>query len=75
VNLKPVTSGSLAVGRVLGRCQVNYETRETLVLQVRGFGCGVTNPILIKETHVKNSQRMLKEHNLCSEGLNWAVVP
>jgi hypothetical protein len=71
-----MTSGSLVVGRMLGRCQVNYETgRETLILQVRGFGCGVINPILIKETHVKNSQTLLKEHSLGSEGLNWAVVP
>lgn len=63
VKLKAMTSGGLAVGRVLGRCQVNCKTeRETLVFQVRGFGCGVINPILIKETHVKNSQRMLKEH-------------
>ena len=26
VNFKAMTSGSLAVGRVLGRCKVNYKT-------------------------------------------------
>jgi hypothetical protein len=61
---------------VVDRFQVNYKTeREILVLQVRGLGYGVINPLLIKETHTKISQSMLKEYNLGSEGLNWTVVP
>jgi hypothetical protein len=71
-----MTSGSLAVGRVLDKCQVNCKTkRGTLVLQVRDLGFGDINPILIKETHVMNSQSMLEEHSLGSEGLNCALVP
>lgn len=76
MNVKDMPSGSLAVGWLPDRCQVNCKMdRGTLVLQVKNLGFGDINPILIKETHVMNSQRILKEHSLGSEDLNYAVVP